>query len=151
MHLRPFDAAMQIPFLAAWDDDYPAVRVPEIDREHLVLAKELRNLVAAVKDDDGPRAANLAASLIEGAGQHFAHEERLMREIGFAGYERHKHTHDEFLTEARLHLADLRAHGLTGCCLRWVASTMAWFRFHVRTEDTALARAINDAASSIRR
>jgi hemerythrin-like metal-binding protein len=140
---------MRIHPLAVWDD-YPPVRVPEIDREHLALANELRNLLAAVKDDDGARAADLAASLIEGVRQHFAHEERMMREIGFAGYERHKHTHDEFLAEARLHLDDLRAHGLTGCCLRWISSTMNWFRSHVRSEDTALAWAINDPSSAIR-
>src|SRR5947208_15116198 len=129
---------MQLPIFAA--DDYPAIRIPEIDREHLALADDLHKLLAAVKDDDGTLAAPLAEKLISGARDHFAHEERLMREIGFAGYERHKRTHDEFLEQARLHLADLRAHGLTGCCLRWVASTMSWFRGHVRTEDTALGR-----------
>jgi len=140
---------MRLPIYAA--DDYPPIRVPEIDREHLALGNELRKLLAAVKDDDRALAALLAESLISGARDHFAHEERLMREIGFAGYQRHKHAHDEFLEEARLHLDDLRAHGLTGCCLRWVATIMSWFRTHVRTEDTALGRAINAASILIRR
>ena len=140
-----------LPQVLTRGDDYPAVRVPSIDREHLVLANALHKLVAAVKDDDRAAATILAASLIEGAREHFAHEERLMREIAFAGYERHKQTHDEFLEQGRLHLDDLRAHGLTGSCLQWVASTMSWFRSHVRTEDTALARAINAPPSLIRR
>ena len=135
---------MQLSILAA-ADKYPPIRVPEIDREHLALANELRTLIAAVKDDDRTRSALLAESLISGARDHFAHEERLMREIGFGGYERHKRTHDDFLEEARLHLDDLRANGLTGRCLQWVASTMSWFRSHVRTEDTALGRAIDEA------
>jgi hemerythrin len=143
--LRRFDSAMHgQPFDSR--DDYPPVQVPEIDEDHLALATQLRDLLAAVRDDDDARAAALAERLIEGARVHFAHEERLMREIDFAQYARHKRTHDEFLQEALFRLDDLRANGLTGGCLRWTASTMSWFRFHVRTEDMELGRAISVAA-----
>lgn len=136
MHVHSFSAL----------DDYPTIGVPEIDREHLALANELRKLLAAVKDDDRDLTVVVAGNLIEGAKEHFAHEERLMREIRFTGSARHKQSHDEFLTKARLHFDELRADGLNADCLRWVATTMDWFRSHVRVEDTALARALTARA-----
>jgi len=131
-------------------DDYPTIGVPEIDREHLALANELRKLLAAVKDDDRELTVVVAGNLIECANEHFAHEERLMRESRFAGSARHKQSHDEFLTKARLHFDELRANGLNADCLRWVATTMDWFRSHVRVEDSALARALTARAGTPR-
>ena len=123
-------------------DQYPNVGIAEIDTEHAALAEDLSQLIEAVRDDDVPRCATLARILVEGAREHFAHEERLMAEIDFPFFDRHKATHDRFLADAATCLGDLRSAGLNARCLRWVTSTMDWFRTHVRTEDMALGQAL---------
>jgi len=123
-------------------EDYPLVGVPEIDRDHEALAADLRRLIAAVKDDDSAAALPLGETLIERARVHFALEERLMREIGFAFAARHKGAHDAFLDQGFSRIEDLRKSGLTAPGLRWIAETMGWFGSHVLTEDNALAKAL---------
>jgi len=127
---------------------YPSIGIAVLDDEHRALGNALRLLLEAVKDDDWPRCVVLAEVLIDGAAAHFLHEEQLMESIGFTFFGRHKRTHDAFLQEARHHIEELRAHGLTAACLRWTAETMEWFRAHVLTEDMALGRAL--AAAGVR-
>ena len=122
--------------------DYPPVGFAPIDQDHREIAVALRRLVGAVRNDDTVLSVPLADALIARTGAHFALEERLMEEIGFTFFPRHKRTHDRFLEEAQRVLEELRAQGLTTGCLSWTAETMGWYRAHVLTEDMSLGRAL---------
>jgi hemerythrin len=123
-------------------EEYPTIGIPELDDEHRLLAADLRELLAAAKDDDPGRCRALAHALVDRAAAHFRHEERLMEEVHFAFQERHQHAHELFLEQARAQLGELQATSLSRTCLRWIAETMEWFRSHVVQEDTALAHAL---------
>jgi hemerythrin-like metal-binding protein len=123
-------------------EEYPAIGIAELDDEHRLLAADLRDLLAAVKEDDPDRCRVLAHTLVDRAAAHFRHEERLMREVHFAFQAQHQRAHELFLEQARRHLEELQAIGLSLSCLRWIAETLEWFRSHVVKEDMALARAI---------
>ena len=130
-------------FLVYMWTPYPEVNVPELDVEHRALGATVRQMLEAMRNDDPDRALSLGRELARKAGEHFAHEERLMRDIGYANEARHARTHEGFLGEARLNLDILRKRGLCADVLRWAAGLDEWFHRHVRTEDMWLALALN--------
>lgn len=122
---------------------YPEVGVPEMDIEHEALGAAVLDMLEAMTDDDRERTCLLAAELASDVAKHFAHEEGLMREIGYPDIARHASTHQEFLEDAGAHLEIMRARGLTAEVLRWAAKLDEWFHRHVTTEDMWLAFAVN--------
>lgn len=124
---------------------YPEVNLPELDIEHQALGAAVLDMLEAMTDDDRERTFVLASELAINVERHFAHEEALMREIGYPDAARHAGTHEEFLTEARLHLEIARTRGLTADVLRWAGQLDEWFHRHVTTEDMWLAFAVNRA------
>jgi hemerythrin len=124
---------------------YPEVSLPELDIEHQALGAALLEMLEAMTDDDRERTFVLACKLAIDVGKHFAHEEALMREVGYPDAARHVAVHEQFLAEARLHLDIARTRGLTVDVLRWAGQLDEWFHRHVRTEDMWLARAVNRA------
>jgi len=117
----------------------PSVGWEPFDREHTVLAERLGALVSAVTEKDLPRARAEAEAFLTGIRAHFAHEERLMHENGYADLERHKEAHDLFLSDAAGFAAELSAKGLTIAFRRWAtARVLDWFRLHVHANDVAL-------------
>lgn len=77
-----------------WTDAH-AVFLPEIDAEH-------RNIFRAGSSIDHalmagmrvPQIRELMRAAVSAIDDHFAHEERLMRESRFSGFEWHKRQHD---------------------------------------------------------
>jgi hemerythrin len=77
-----------------WTKQY-AVYVPEIDAEHRAIfmaGAELERAAAA----HAPKARlrEMIRALVDHAEDHFTHEERLMREVRYEGFEWHKKQHD---------------------------------------------------------
>jgi hemerythrin-like metal-binding protein len=124
---------------------YPLVGIEELDEDHHKLGEVVGRLIDAIKDDDRLLAAGCAEALLVQCAAHFAHEQRLMREIGYASVARHRRAHDRFLATAREMLAEVRDRGLSAAFLRWVAQAHEWFGSHVVTEDLWLAQAIEKA------
>lgn len=124
---------------------YPRIGIAELDEDHHRLGEVVARLVDAIKDDDRQLAAGCAEALLVQSADHFAHEQRLMREIGYAAFARHRRAHDRFLATAREMLAEVRDRGLSAAFLRWVAQAHEWFGSHVITEDLWLAQAIEKA------
>jgi hemerythrin len=122
---------------------YPPAGLPEIDDEHNYIGLEMERLTEAISLDDFPRAVAMHAAVLESAATHFAHEERLMREIGYAPLPRHKRAHDAFLAKARLSArhrsGDTR---LSPSSIRWASRAQEWFRSHVVKEDFWLGQAV---------
>ena len=122
---------------------YPPAGLPEIDDEHERIGLELERLTEAISLDDFPRAVAMHAAVLEKAATHFAHEERLMREIRYAALRRHKRAHEAFLAKARL--SARRRPGdalLSALFIRWASRVQEWFRSHVVKEDFWLGQAV---------
>lgn len=124
---------------------YPEVNLPELDIEHRALGSAMREMLDAMRNDDRERTLSLARKLAAKVQEHFAHEETLMRDIGYPNQARHARTHEAFLAEARLQLDIVRTRGLSADVLRWAGQLDEWFQRHVRTEDMWLALAVNRA------
>ena len=121
---------------------YPPAGLPEIDDEHEHIGLELQQLAEAISLDDLPRATGMHAAILEKTANHFAHEERLMREIRYAALRRHKRAHEAFLAKARL--SARRRSGdalLSALFIRWASRVQEWFRSHVVKEDFWLVQA----------
>ena len=127
---------------------YPEVGLPEIDAEHRDIAARLRELLAAVIDDDRERTVTLGGALVEAALVHFAHEDALMRAVEYGNAERHQQIHRDFLTEAKRQIEGARQNGLSADLLRWVAQLDQWLYRHVMTEDMWLAYAVKRARAA---
>ena len=121
---------------------YPDVNLPELDAEHRALGAALRQLIAAIVEDDRDRILDLARKLITRVESHFAHEDRLMRDVRYANTERHAEIHQLFLDDARRQLEIVETRGLSADVLRWAGHLDHWFHRHVMTEDMWLAFAV---------
>ena len=127
---------------------YPPAGLPEIDDEHEHIGLELEQLTKAISLDDLPRAVAMHAAVLEKTAAHFAHEERLMREIRYALLKRHKRAHQAFLAKARI--SARRRSGdalLSPLFIRWASRVQEWFRSHVVKEDFWLVKALVARAS----
>lgn len=110
--------------------------VPEVDFEH----EELIGVINALGDliaKGGPH-DSIEALLGEIHAQieaHFALEEKLMREQGYAGYEAHKEDHDRLLEQIR-EIMDDAANMDTAQLRDSLAQRLnIWFSEHFRTLD----------------
>jgi hemerythrin len=121
---------------------YPDVNLPELDSEHRALGSALRELLGAMVEDDRDRALELARALIARVESHFAHEDRLMRDVAYTNAERHAEIHQLFLDDARRQLEIVETRGLSADVLRWAGHLDHWFHRHVMTEDMWLAFAV---------
>lgn len=110
--------------------------VPEVDFEH----EELIGVINALGDliAEGGPLDSIEALLGEIHAQieaHFALEEKLMRERGYAGYEAHKEDHDRLLEEIREIMEDA-ADMDRGQLRDSLAQRLnIWFSEHFRTLD----------------
>ncbi len=134
---------------ASWENYLPTGFEP-IDREHRDLCGCLRELLAAVNEADGRRARGALEGLLRASREHFAHEERLMREHRYPLLARHKETHDLYLADVAQHLSQLAARGISPQFRRWATGrVLEWVRLHIAANDVALGaflRAVPAAA-----
>jgi hemerythrin-like metal-binding protein len=66
-----------------------------MDQEHKRLVEIINNLYGAMRQGKGNEVIGpILDGLVEYTRTHFAHEERLMKEAGYAAREEHKREHD---------------------------------------------------------
>ncbi|MBD1399810.1 bacteriohemerythrin [Pelovirga terrestris] len=69
-----------------------------LDKEHQELVKQINVLFEAVRDKRGNEVyADVVAMLDVYVLEHFAHEERLMQEYQFSGFEEHQQEHQRLV------------------------------------------------------
>ncbi len=73
-----------------------AVGVPEIDAQHQELFRRAERLITALRTGDRGEVEPLVRYLAAYAVEHFAAEERYMREIGYPGLDGHRAVHRAF-------------------------------------------------------
>jgi len=84
-----------------WRDEY-SLGVEELDYEHKDLFNRLNELHQELRrDSDKDRVARCLGEIYARVNAHFALEENYMREQKYAGYDKHKSQHDNFLDDLR--------------------------------------------------
>lgn len=120
-----------------WRKDYEC-GVASIDHEHRQLIEAINDLYARIGDERTGDEITYALGEIHGLIEsHFALEEKLMRDAGYANYGPHKADHDRLLDDIRdimdaVHSRGETARGTLGERLR------DWFSDHFRTLDRDL-------------
>lgn len=79
-----------------WSSEYET-GVPAVDRDHKILVDLINQVDALVAEGGGPDAVGeVVERLTDYVAEHFAREERLMEEAGFAGAAAHMARHEDF-------------------------------------------------------
>jgi hemerythrin len=118
-----------------------AVGVPEVDTLNQELFRRADRLIQALRDGDRDHVRPLLGSLDDWAAKQFTAEERLMREAGYPGLDRHAEAHRTFRTQYAGLTAAIERSGPTAAIAltahNWLSD---WLRKHVAEEDAGLAR-----------
>jgi hemerythrin len=118
-----------------------AVGDPDIDDQHRELFRRAARLIAALRRDDRAAVAPTLAYLEVYAVHHFEGEERLMRELGYAGLAEHAAEHRAFRDELAALAAELEARGATALVALTLHNRLsAWLTEHLGGVDLALGR-----------
>ncbi|HEY6100373.1 MAG TPA: hemerythrin family protein [Anaeromyxobacter sp.] len=122
----------------SWEECLPTGWEP-FDEEHRGMVRCLGEILSAVNANDAPRACASVQELLRVAGEHFAHEERMMRANAYPQLSRHKEAHDLYLADVAEFAAQVASKGLTREFRSWsTGRVLEWFRFHVSANDVAL-------------
>lgn len=110
--------------------------IAEIDADHAASIA----LWKAAKAAEGADFAPALAAWVDHLALHFAHEEDLMKAIGYRDLPHHASEHARVVAEGRGFLAQVRA-GRTMMARAYVAEMIPdWFRRHVVMFDSEVAR-----------
>ncbi len=86
--------------MITWSRSF-SVGVSQMDSEHQRLVDIINNLYAAMRSGRSKDAiGSILNELVDYTKTHFSHEERLMKESGFSGYDEQKRAHEELLSQA---------------------------------------------------
>jgi len=118
-----------------------AVGVPEIDAQHQELFRRAEQLIVAFRGGDRSEVPPLVRYLSEYATEHFASEERFMREIGFPGLEGHRAAHETFRAGLAEVTSDFERKGATALVALTVHNWLSdWLRRHVSGLDVEIGK-----------
>jgi len=118
-----------------------AVGVPELDAQHQELFRRAERLVLALRRGDRAEVVPLVKYLGDYVVEHFAAEERFMREIGYADLEAHQSAHRSFREDFAAMLADYERKGATALVALTIHNWLSdWLRRHVGGVDVEIGR-----------
>ncbi|MEW5844507.1 MAG: bacteriohemerythrin [Bacteroidota bacterium] len=110
------------------------VNVKQIDNQHIRLADDLNLIYDSVMACDKKKTFQLMNQFIEHLEEHFATEEKMMKEHRFPGYISHKLEHDRFynqiLKTAEMYGKDKEAFGS-----EQLKRIKVWFFNHLEIND----------------
>jgi hemerythrin len=115
--------------------------IAELDAQLEELFRRVDRLLDAILARDRSEASRLIAFLQHHVTNHFAAEERLMREVEYPDAERHVAEHLAFASQIDALAGWLAAEGASArLVLRLEREVTAWLQDHVYGTDHALAR-----------
>ncbi len=123
--------------LIEWMDEFE-LGIDKVDADHRALIELINGLTDALNTDSGDDdIKHLLTEIHTRIGDHFAEEERIMRETGYAAYDAHKADHERLLGDILNMIDDYRevyalAPDLLGIRIE------NWFMVHFRTHDARL-------------
>jgi hemerythrin len=110
--------------------------VPEIDFEHEALIGVINTLGDLLQQGGGvERIQALLGDIHAQIEAHFALEEKIMRDRGFAGYEAHKEDHDRLLEQIRDIMDEAATVDQDALRDHLAQRLNRWFSEHFRTLD----------------
>jgi hemerythrin len=124
--------------LVAWKDEFE-VGIPAVDHEHRALVKVINLLGEQLDSNSG--AVEVAATLDEIRrliAAHFAMEEHVMRDMGYAEYAAHKADHARLLDEIGSIIDSVEHGGFADRRLELGERIGRWFARHFETFDARL-------------
>lgn len=114
----------------------------QIDTDHRELVDHLNRLYAAVAAHASrEEQCTLFDAFISRTAAHFQHEEALMQQMGYSGFDKHKVEHDLLLEEVRELQVRFNSGSiaLTDSLFDYLSE---WLNFHTVTTDKKLANAV---------
>jgi hemerythrin len=121
-----------------WNDDY-SVGVGSVDAQHRSLFAISRELHAAMTAGQAKSAlAKVLDRLVQYTVMHFAHEERLMRQYEYPGYEAH-HAEHEALTKQVVKFQEEFASGKALITIQLLTFLKDWLQKHIKGSDMKAA------------
>ena len=125
--------------LIKWSDDY-SVGIPSVDHEHQELIQSINALIEEMRSVTDPDIViHALARIYSSISAHFALEEKIMRDAGYAAYAEHKLDH-EILLDELLELTDSIDDDCSNVENELSPSLDRWFSDHFRTHDAKLHR-----------
>lgn len=125
------------PFFA-WSKEDHSVGVVAFDQEHQRLAKLMSQIHATVHEDrDRDRAQRLLETLLYETGAHFAHEERVMEQVGYPEKEAHAAEHAALLLQAKELFQKFQSGNISALALP--AFLKVWLISHMQDADRKYA------------
>lgn len=117
------------------------VGVAEMDEAHHRVDDLTQVALEAVEKGSVPAVEAVLGAIIEGAKEHFAAEEGLMRRSAFRGIGAHREAHEAYLKDFERARREFTASGISPMFRIWFSSRLApWLRLHVRGLDSQFAR-----------
>jgi len=126
-------------------DDFtevPYSPMQEVHLEEIEMMNAVYKLLEAVESDSGDRLllTEKLDELLLHTREHFANEERLMREYNFPPYQMHKGSHDLFLADMEQMLMDWKSNHKIAPVGQFLRSELpSWMKQHIATMDFVTA------------
>jgi hemerythrin len=117
-----------------------------IDAQHRELIEFLTLLEESMGGNDIEATTAVLARFIDCTHDHFAAEERLMRDSGFGDYLAHVMRHESLLEEVRQLERNIKA-GKTPVSQALLEFLRVWLFEHMRTSDRRLGHFLGEAGS----
>jgi hemerythrin len=130
------------PMSAQGHDDLQPTGITDIDREHALELRVVRETQAALLTGDRKKALLLLERLEDVTNAHFLTEQLLMRLHAYAGYAAHEQDHDRLIGELRTLSRALASDEPVDARLA-VQQLERWLLTHMATEDQALGTFIS--------
>jgi hemerythrin len=127
--------------LFVWDDKY-TLNIAEIDRQHQKLFALFNQLYEAMQDGHGNEVVEkVLTSVVDYTAYHFAFEEKLFRQYGYADEAAHRAEHARLSEQAKALAQRLRAgHG--DVALATLKLLCDWLNNHILGSDRKFAPAL---------
>lgn len=127
--------------LIVWSRSY-SVGVTQMDKEHQRLIDIINNLYAAMRSGRSKDSiGSILDELIDYTKTHFAHEEKLMREAGYAGFDEQKQAHEALISQ----VAEVQQKYRAGTALGQEVMTFLknWLVNHIQGADKKYGPVMN--------
>jgi hemerythrin len=122
-----------------------SVGVLEIDIQHKLLFERFNNFVQACESQADQETVHRLFWFLEAyAVTHFAEEEKLMQQVGYPEYPRHRQQHETFVAEVAKVKERLKSEGPTQELVASMTHFISgWLLQHISVMDHAIGEYVN--------
>ena len=133
----------QTPWSAALETGHSA-----IDDQHRELVRLHAEVLDSMRAGDADAARTALAVLLDRTREHFAFEENLMAEARYPQREHHGTAHSQFIDDLVALVSEGTRNPFSTALRLWLESRYAsWWKWHLRSNDFALARHLTAQAT----